>query len=255
VNDEEYDRTFAEAYERVQNEPATIEAPESTDRANKVADWLSDPGRMLADLTETLNELLKHCFYRLWDEGNGIEWNLLEVIPSHFDEMNLLDICIHMIFEQDATRLRIRNGIEPTPFSPDVIQAVDESFQTYARAHHSNERVSKDTKAKFANAVWHYETELQVLADWIEARAIFQGKKQPKSKPKKPGSATNDDIATAFRQLLNDGQNPTKIAVKNHLKEVMKKTIGSNRLNRELGNLRKNQTHPGPRKVSDRTAD
>jgi hypothetical protein len=179
----------------------------------------------------------------------------LEVIPSHFDEMNLLDICIHMIFEQDATRLRIRNGIEPTPFSPYVIQAVDESFQTYARAHHSNERVSKDTKAKFANAVWHYETELQVLADWIESRAIFQGKKQPKSKPTKPESATEDDIATAFRQLLNDGQKPTNTAVKNHLKEVMKKTIASNRLNVELQRLRRNQTHKKSAIVAERTAD
>ena len=254
MTDEEIEQAFAEAYERVQNEPATIEAPESTDRANKVADWLSDPGLMLADLTETLNELLKHCFYQLGDYGDGLETRL-DVIPSHFDEWNLLDIGIHMIFEQDAARLRIRNGIEPTPFSPDVIQAVDESFQTYARAHHSNESVSKDSMVRFTNAVMQYKTELQVLADWIEARAIFQGKKQPKSKPTKPESATEDDIATAFRQLLNDGQKPTNTAVKNHLKEVLKKTIGSDRLNVELQRLRRNQTHKKSAIVAERTAD
>lgn len=240
MTDEEYE----EAMERVQNQvdPATIKAPESTDRANKAAAWLRDPALMLVDLTETLNELLKYCEYRNWDCGDGPDWKL-EVIPEHFKKHNLLDFMIHLRFQQDAALLRIRHGIEPTPFSSDVIQTVEQTFETFAHQFRNNERVSLDSIDRFTFAVFQYETELQILADWIETRAIFRGEKRTPKKTDK--TATDDDIMTAMRTVENRGQPINKTTVGECLRTEMGKSIGTDFLFSTL-RKRKNASRHSP---------
>ena len=240
MTDEEYDKDMEKVLGQVH--PATIKTPEPTHLANTVADWLSDPVLMLVSLTETLNFLLRHCEYECWDVG---DWKL-EVIPEDFKNHNLLDIFVHLLFEQDAARLRIRNGIEPTPFSIDVIEAVEQTFRTCAREFENNKTTSPDTIDKFTDAVKRYKTELQILADWIEARAIFLDKKQPQKTRKKSSPNIEDDVREAMFAVWKAGKKPTKETVGDYIRKVMKKPIGNNRLNKELNELRRKMEKSGP---------
>ncbi len=204
--------------------PPTIEPPTPSDRTDKIVEWLTDPAVMLVDLTETLNQILSACRWRYFDRG------VRELIPEKFKDNNLLSVMIDWRFLENAEQAKIRNSIEPTPFSPDVILDVQRHFRTCTTAFHLNEKVSLETAHHFTDAISHYEFQLQILADWIEARAIFQGKKAPDPNRRKENRATDDDIAEAIKMILDSRRAVTKKNLGDTIRLILKKTISNGRV-------------------------
>jgi hypothetical protein len=160
-----------------------------------------------------------------------------ELIPEEFKDNNLLEVVIDWRFLESAEQTKIRNSIEPTPFSPDAILDVERYFRTCTTAFRLNEKLPLETAHHFTDAISHYELQLQILADWIEARAIFQGKKAPDPNRRKENSATVDDIAEAIKRILDSGRTVTKQNLGDTIRLILKKTISNGRVQRALSHF------------------
>ena len=230
MNDEEFDEPSEEYIERTLNEsgPPTIKPPTPSDRTDKIVEWLTDPAVMLVDLTDTLNEILSICRWRY------LEQFVRELIPEELNKRNFFDVRIDMKFQDNAEQTKIRNSIELTPFSHDVIDNVGRYFRTYTMAFHLNEKVSLETAHHFTDAISHYEFQLQILADWIESRAIFQGKKTPDPNRRKENSATEHDINQAIKQIVDSGRTVTKNNLADTIRDGLGKSIGNDRVQRAV---------------------
>lgn len=234
--DEPYEPTEEEIeHELNRSGPPTIKPPEPSKRADIVAAWLRDPAVMLADLTETLNQMLSHCHVRYFDRI------VRELIPEQFHgwDTHLLSCLIEWGFLERVEQINIRNSIESTPFSPDVIHDVSRSFRACTNLRHQKEGVPLELAGQFTDAISHYELQLQILADWIEARAIFSGKKPPADPngPKKR-TATKTDVANALRIVIERGQTPDKETVGAVLRNELGRSIGTTLLFRMIMDLR-----------------
>jgi hypothetical protein len=164
-----------------------------------------------------------------------------ELIPEEFDGHNLLHLTIEWAFLERVEQINIRNSIESTPFSPDVIHDVNRSFMACVNLRKQSEGVPLELRYQFEIAISHYELQLQILADWIEARAIFSGKKPPADPngPKKR-TATKTDVARAYCIVMERGE---KKDIKKHVGAVLRNemgfTLGGTPLNRCLSAVRR----------------
>jgi len=240
VNDEEFDEPSEEYFERTLNEsgPPTIRAPEPSDRANKVATWLADPSVMLADLTETLNLMLKSCRRRYFD---GI---VHELIPEKFKGKNLWALWITWGFSKDAEQLAIRNSIESTPFPVDAIREVQRQFDHCVSEINHGNPINLATAHTFTDGIKKYEHHLQILADWIESRAIFRGKKAKQTK-RQTKTASKQEIRDAAYSIFRQDETPTKERVREYLR-TLNRTASTDRLQAELYEWRKERRKNGP---------
>jgi hypothetical protein len=223
----------------------TTSVPEPSHRTDKVVVWLSNPQVMLEDLTEALNNLLRNCRFRYFDEV------VIELDPGKFKNANLLDIWISMVFLEMRELVMIRNTIQPTPFSLDIIEDVERLSNTHFLAFHADEPVPKKDNDRLCAAISHYKFQLQVLADWIESKAIFLGEKKP---PRKHNKADISDIQKAVLAVTQSGQKPNKTNVGQHIRKVLKKTISTNECHIQIKQLEREAKNP-VRIYSDRTAD
>lgn len=225
INWVETDSDEDELFEALnQSGPPTIKPPEPSDRTDKIVAWLTDPAVMLVDLTETLNQMLSVCRQTVYD---GLVY---ELIPGEFHEKNLLELMIQWGFTECKEQVEIRNSIEPTPFSPGVIHDVERYFRICTTLFARNEKVTLETAHHFTNAIHHYKLQLQILADWIEARAIFQGKKTPDPNRPKKNQATEHDICQAIQMIVDSERAVTKKNLGDTIRLILKKTISNGRV-------------------------
>jgi len=204
------------------DEPLTIHTPKPSDRVGKVTAWLADPAIMLGDLTDTLNQVLSlsHERHDYW----------VDLIPGLFDSKNLLDVQIAWGFKECAEQVEIRNSLELTPFSPAVVRDVELYFLRCAWASRQKQNVAVETASGFTSAIQNYKLQLQILADWIEARAIFQGKKTLDPNRPKENRATEHDILQAIQMIVDSGRTVTKQNLGDTIRHSLNKTIATDRV-------------------------
>lgn len=234
LSEEDIERTLNE------NGPPTIRAPEPSDRANKVATWLADPSVMLDDLTGSLNLMLQHCRWRYFDR------QVCELVPEEFKKANLLDVWIRWGFSQDAEQLAIRNSIESTPFPVNAIREVQRQFDVCISEFGHGNPISLATAHTFTDGIYEYEYHLQLLADWIESRAIFRGQKAKQTERQVTTASRQEIRDAAFAVLRKTGKPPTKELVGTYLREEMGKTVSNNTLHITLREWRKEIQKTGP---------
>lgn len=138
--------------------PLTVKAPDPSDRARQAAEWFKTPAVMLNDLTKTLNTLLSCCRYHADDP---------ELLEVDSDEVGILPYVIEGYLLNDTDTLRIRNSIQATPLNLEFIDDVRKHFHVCCQCS-----VELQSLRQLTDAVWNYQFQLQILADWIEARGV-----------------------------------------------------------------------------------
>ena len=218
-----------------QGGPPTIKAPDPSYRATRVAEWLKDPPTMLVHLTETLNALLSCCRYRYFDQA------VIEVNSDEIDPMGILVCAIIGQLLTDIEILRIRNSIQATPLNLEFIDDVRKHFVVCIQPP-----VQLQSLHELTDAITHYKFQLQILADWIEAQAIYLNKKQPQKNAEENDTNRAEDVKYAALAIGKSGKKVTKDSVGKYIRKVLKKPIANNLLNKELGDLRKEWRKSGP---------
>ena len=193
--------------------PLTVKAADPSDRARQAAEWIKAPAVMLNDLTKTLSTLLSYCRYHADDP------ELLEVDSDKIDPMGILPCVINGHLLNDTDTLRIRNSIQATPLNLEFIDDVRKHFHVCCQCS-----VELQCLRQLTNAVWNYQSELQILADWIEARGVadqtppqwsaFRTPQEWRTLLGKAGKASSESTWRTYRNKYSHQMNGDKKSVR-----------------------------------------
>lgn len=218
----------------LESRPWGIEIPAPTDAAERAARWMKDPMEMLVDLTDGLNIVLCDCHLQFYDTTRGPRTAFYLAYGSKKSGGEKIRVFV-LLTELCRTAI-IRNTIEQTPFNP---QTIRELYLILLGP--VDERLKQENV--LSKLVDTYQDELEVLADWIEAKKILAGKHTPATPDEtldcpdsEISTATFDDVREAYRQIQQQGQWPTKERVGDLLRQH--KTISTNVLCRWLRVIR-----------------
>jgi hypothetical protein len=234
MSDDEEDQAIAE----IETWVPTAQIPSFDFCATKAATWVTSPSVMLADLCETLDRTLSICRTRYGDRMVfEVDWNKF---PDDSFGMATVEFSLLMWgFSYDEDIIKIRHAIEPTTIDVSILRNVRDCFNRIT----GQPPIPWQSIIDFTEAVRSYQRELKSLANWIEAKAILNGKSDgtgaisnvPKTR------ATPMDIDDAARQIEAAGVTATKERVRTVLKQ-RSLAISSEDLNRILKQRSKAKT-------------
>jgi hypothetical protein len=226
----------SDAISYLESHPWGIEIPAPTDAAELAAQWTNDPMEMLIDLTAGLNSVLCDCRLQFTDTSYGpkTSFYLAYVKEPLARVLGPLTQLNHL-----ARTAIIRNTIQQTPFNPQTIRELEHFLLTPV----DEPPTQDDTLYKLIDA---YQLDLEVLADWIEAKKILAGKRSPATPDETPDcpdgkvpTASFEDVRAAFEEIQQRGLWPTKERVGELVRQS--KTISTQTLWRCLRTIRDGQ--------------
>jgi hypothetical protein len=223
------------------NQSFQVSVPTPTHPADTGKTWIKHPEIMLSDLTMILNRLLRLCWFR---ETNGM--HLLDIRPEYRDApipMDLISVVFEFRYYEET--LRLCRTVKRFPCNPKAIHHICLTAYSGRGLH---------------EAISRFRRELQQLANWIEIQNPHQGKDTDQNCSEET-TVTMDEWLNIVDELERSGTTATKKRVRNLAKEKLgaHRTLASDTDQKYRNELKAakatSNRNPGPRKVSDRTAD